>query len=305
MEYKENRYRSADGLELYYREYGSGEQGIICLPGLSRNSKDFHDLAGHLAARYRVICPDLRGRGQSQRDPGGKTYNIIAYTQDARQLMDVAKLDKPVLIGTSLGGFISLTMAYLVPDRLRAIVLNDAGPEVDPAGVRRILGYAGERVPVSNWEQAAQQVKANYGAGLPGMPDAFWAEFARQSYIENEDGIPVIDVDPQIYSSLKSAHRAGKILKFLNSIGLVKKVRGIPVDAWESFRAVTMPCLVLRGETSDILSAATVQKMRTIKHDLTVATIPNRGHAPLLDEAESLAAIDSFLARLSAGGDTG
>jgi pimeloyl-ACP methyl ester carboxylesterase len=305
MEYKENRYRSAEGLELYYREYGHGSQAIVCLPGLSRNSKDFHELALHLASGYRVICPDLRGRGQSQHDPNSRNYNIIVYTQDLQQLMEVAGLQKPILIGTSLGGFIAMTMAYLVPARLRAIVLNDAGPEVDPAGIKRILGYAGAQTPPRNWQEAALQVKANYGSALTGMPESFWAEHARLSYVENEAGVPVLEIDGKIFSSLKSANRVGKILKFLNSIGLVKKVRGIPVDAWESFRAVSMPCLVLRGAKSDILSEATVARMRAIKKDLAVATIPNRGHAPLLDEPESLAAIDSFLESLADQGKPG
>ena len=302
MEYKENRYRSADGLELYYREYGSGDRAVVCLHGLSRNCKDFHDLAVHLSQGYRVICPDLRGRGQSQYDPKGKTYNMVAYTRDVQRLLEVAGLDKPVLIGTSLGGFISLTMAYLLPGRLRAIVLNDAGPEVDPAGIKRIMGYSGTPAPPPrNWEEATALVKANHEVGLLGLPDAFWAKYTRLTYRENDDGVPVAEVDPKVLTSLKTAKTVGNILKSLNAVGLVKKVRGIPVDAWESFRAVSMPCLVLRGETSDILAAETVAKMRDIKPDLAVATIPNRGHAPLLDEPESLSAIDTFLASLDAG----
>ena len=302
MEYRENRYRSSDGLELYYREYGGGDRAVVCLHGLSRNSKDFHDLALHLSQGYRVICPDLRGRGRSQYDPNGKTYNMVAYTQDVQHLLDAAGLDKPVLIGTSLGGFISLTMAYLLPGRLRAIVLNDAGPEIDPAGIKRIMGYSGTPAAAPrNWEEATALVKANHEVGLLGMPGSFWADYARLTYRENDDGVPVAEVDPKVLTSLKTAKTLGNILKSLNAVGLVKKVRGIPVDAWESFRAVSMPCLVLRGETSDVLAAETVAKMRDIKPDLEVATIPNRGHAPLLDEPESLAAIDTFLETLHAG----
>jgi len=298
MEYTENRYRSADGLELYYREYGSGDQAIVCLHGLSRNSKDFHDLAQHLSSRYRVVCPDLRGRGRSQYDPGGSNYNIVVYTQDIKQLFEAAGLEKPVLIGTSLGGFISLTMAHLAPERLRAIVLNDAGPEVDPVGIKRIMGYSGTSAPPRNWDEATALVKANHAVGLPEMPDSFWADYTRLTYRENEAGVPVAEVDPKVLNSLSKAQRVAKFLKFLNTMGLVKRVRGVPVDAWESFHAVTMPCLVLRGESSDILSAETVRKMQAVKPDLAVATIPNRGHAPLLDEPESLLAIDAFLANL-------
>jgi len=301
MEYKENRYLAPDGLELYYREYGGGDRTVVCLHGLSRNSKDFHELALHLSSTYRVICPDLRGRGQSQYDPGGKTYNIVAYTQDVLRLLDAAGVEKAILIGTSLGGFISLTMAYLAPERLRAIVLNDAGPEVDPAGIRRILGYSGASAPPGNWDEAAALVKANHAVGLPGMPDSFWAAYTRLTYRDNGHGVPEAEVDPKVLTSLKTANTAGKILKFLNSVGLVKKVKGVPVDAWVSYQAVSMPCLVLRGESSDILSAETVTKMRAIKPDLATATIPGRGHAPLLDEPASLAAIDAFLGSLGAG----
>jgi len=181
-------------------------------------------------------------------------------------------------------------------------VLNDAGPEVDPAGIKRIMGYSGKPAPPPrNWDEAAALVKANHVVGLTGLPDSFWADYARLSYRENDEGVPVAEVDPRVLSSLKTAKTVGNILKSLNAVGLVRKVRGIPVDAWVSFRAVSMPCLVLRGETSDILSAETVKKMRAIKPDLAAATIPNRGHAPLLDEPESLAAIDGFLKDLDAG----
>lgn len=302
MEYKEHHYQSPDGLKLYYREYGDGGQAVVCLPGLSRNSKDFHQLALRLAPRYRVICPDLRGRGRSQYDPNGKNYNIIVYTQDVQDLMDAAGLEKAILIGTSLGGFISMTMAYVAPNRLRAIVLNDAGPEIDPAGARRILAYAGEQTPVKDWAEAAERIRQNYGPALPGMPDSYWPDFARQSYREDENGVPVAEVDPVVMTSLKATTRAGKVLKFLGALGLVKNVRGVPVDAWESFRAVTMPCLVIRGAMSDILSASTVERMQAIKQDLAVAAIPQRGHAPLLDEPESLAAIDAFLDSLAKTG---
>ena len=295
MEYTENFYQSGDGLKLYYREYGNGGQPVVCLPGLSRNSKDFHQLALHLAGRHRVICPDLRGRGRSEYDPQGRNYNLIVYTQDVRRLLDAAQLDNSILIGTSLGGFISMTMAYLAPERLRAIVLNDAGPEIDPVGTRRILDYSGKQTPVRNWADAVARIKENHSPAVPGKTDEFWEEYARLSYSEDANGVPVAELDPKVLSMLKSPARVGKILKVLNAVGLFKKIRGVPVDAWESFRAVSMPCLVIRGDMSDILAASTVKKMQAVKPDLAVATIPQRGHAPLLDEPDSLAAIDAFL----------
>jgi len=298
VDYAEKHYLSKDGLKLYYREYGSGERTIVCLPGLTRNSKDFHDLAVHLASRYRVICPDFRGRGQSQRDPNWKNYNVITYNTDVQWLLDAAKVDSAIFIGTSLGGLVTMTLAYLAPQKIQAVVLNDVGPEIDPAGIARILSYAGRRTATKCWQEAAEQARANYSVAFENVPASFWEAFVRRSYRENSEGFPEPDVDPKVGDALRSASRAGKFLKVFNAIGLFRKIRGVPVDVWESFRAVTMPCLVLRGASSDILTEGIVEKMKAVNPGLVTVTIPHRGHAPLLDEPESLAAIDSFLESL-------
>jgi len=299
MDYTEKHYTSEDGLNLYYREYGQGDEAVLCLPGLTRNSKDFHEIALHLVDNgYRVLCPDLRGRGRSQHDAKWKNYNITVYMKDVRRLMDAADLEQAIFLGTSLGGLISMTMAYQQPARVKAIILNDVGPEIDPVGLARILQYAGRTEPVNNWSEAAASVKQTYGVALPGMPDDFWAKYVRRSYAENVAGVPVLEIDPKIGDAIRSSTRAARILKFLNSIGLFRVIRGVPVDTWESFRAVRMPCLVLRGALSDILSEGIIDHMQEIKPDLLRATIPGRGHVPLLDEPESLAAIDAFLANL-------
>lgn len=173
--------------------------------------------------------------------------------------------------------------------------MNDVGPELDPAGVARILQYAGRRAPAKNWQEAAEQAKANYSVAFDDVPESFWKDYVRRSYRENEEGFPEPDVDPKVGDALRSASRAANILKWFNAVGLFRKVRGVPVDSWESFRALTMPCLVLRGATSDILSQPILEKMKAANPALVTAIIPGRGHAPLLDEPESLAAIDRFL----------
>ena len=299
MEFEEHFYRSEDGLQLYYREYGAGEQTVICLPGLTRNSKDFQDMAPHLAADFRVICPDLRGRGQSARDPNWKNYNVGVYAQDVRQLMEAAQLDQAIFLGTSLGGLVSMILAYQSPEKLKAVILNDLGPEVDPSGYQRILASAGKQsAEVKSWAEAIAQCKEKYGVAFPEMPAEFWDDFARKSYRKGADGMPELDIDPKIGDAIRFTARAGKILGVLNKLKLLREVRGVPIDPWVAFRAISMPCLVIRGEDSDILSEEIIDRMQAVKPDLQRATIPERGHAPVLNEPASLAAIDGFLAGL-------
>jgi pimeloyl-ACP methyl ester carboxylesterase len=298
MEYQEHHYQSEDELQLYYREYGSRENAVICLPGLTRNCKDFHEIAVHLCSKYRVLCPDLRGRGQSQRDSNWRNYNITMYVPDIKRLMDAAGIKQAIFLGTSLGGLISMTMAYQEPARVRAIILNDVGPEFDPKGVARILEYVGRKTPVTSWEGAANQAHDNYQTAFTGMPDEFWDGFVRRSYHENSEGIPVPDMDPGIGDAMRGQFKLAGFLKLMRTLRILKHIRGVPLDTWDSFRAVSMPCLVIRGEVSDILSEEVIDRMQSVKPDLVRANIPDRGHAPLLDEPESLEVIDSFMESL-------
>ena len=299
MEFEEHYFQSEDGLQLYYREYGAGEQTVICLPGLTRNSRDFHDMALHLAPHYRVICPDLRGRGQSARDPKWKNYNVGVYTQDVKRLMAEAQIAQAIFLGTSLGGLVSMILAYQSPEKLRAVILNDLGPEVDPVGRKRILASAGKQNgEVKSWPEAMEQCKEKYGVAFPEMSAGFWENFARKSYREGANGVPQLDIDPKIGDAIRFTTKAAKVLGFLKKLNLLREVKGVPIDPWDAFRAISMPCLVLRGATSDILSEEIIDRMQAVKPDLQRATIPERGHAPVLDEPASLTAIDAFLAGL-------
>ena len=284
MDFTEHHYQSDDGLSLYYRSYGSAKDVVVCLPGLTRNSKDFHEIATHLAPAYRVLCPDLRGRGQSDRDGNWSNYIPATYLGDTWRLIDQLGIVNFIIIGTSLGGLLAMIMASQDPQRVKAIVLNDVGPEVDPVGYARILATAGQQIEVKNWQQAAQLCRQVYEPILTDMSPAFWDDFARKSYRETADGRPELDMDPNIGQAIRK--------------GDLDRVAGVPVDPWDAFRAVSMPCLVLRGELSDILSKEIVERMLIVKPDLEQATIPKRGHAPLLNEPASLDAIDSFLKRL-------
>ncbi len=274
-------YDSVDALRLYCRIYPAQRPGglpALCLPGLTRNSRDFTALATRLSAQREVLSADLRGRGPSAWDKDPSHYQLPTYVQDAWSLMDSRNLARVLVIGTSLGALMGLAMAAMKPDRIAGVVLNDAGPQIDPAGLRRIAGYAGKLPPVTSWRDAAAQARSVYGLALPGLTDEDWLGYAQQGYRENADGIPVPDMDPRISEAFKTAPTA-------------------PPDMWPLFAQIkNVPMLVIRGALSDLLSAATVDRMAREKPDLVHVTVANRGHAPLLDEPECLRAIDAFVA---------
>jgi pimeloyl-ACP methyl ester carboxylesterase len=281
MGFTEHHYTTDNELTLYYRSYGSARDVVVCLPGLTRNSKDFHEIATHLASRYRVLCLDLRGRGQSAWDPDWRNYHPGTYINDTWNLVDQLGISSFIILGTSLGGLLAMIMASQQPGRVRAVILNDVGPEADPAGYTRILESLDQRTEVRDWQDAASLCEQDHRETLPNMPMEFWYDYAHRIYREGADGRPEFEVDLNVFEAIRK--------------GDLTRIAGIQVDPWATFGAITMPCLVLRGELSDILSEEIVERMTTVKPDLQSAVIPNRGHAPLLFEPESLAAIDSFL----------
>jgi pimeloyl-ACP methyl ester carboxylesterase len=278
-----HRWLSKDGLSLCSRIYdsaGSAAAPVLCLPGLTRNSKDFEDLALHLSRRYRVICPDLRGRGLSEPDPVWQNYHPSTYLADLAGLVDGLGLQRLVVIGTSLGGLLAMLLPAFLPGVIAGIALNDIGPEIDPVGVARIKSYAGKLPPVRSWNEAVAQLQVMFGAAWPGLSDDTWARLARRSYREDATGAPMLECDPKVGEALRAAPAAA----------------GDLWPVWAQLHAV--PALAIRGAFSDILSVATFERMQREKPDLVAVTVANRGHVPLLDEPECLAAIDAFLARL-------
>ena len=295
----ENYFTVPDGLRLFYREFGDAQNTnvIVCLPGLTRNSLDFVDLARHLASKHRVICPDLRGRGQSDRDPDRSRYHPGTYVSDVLALLAHLGIQRLAIVGTSLGGLIGLAIAASYPDRLRGLILNDIGPEIDPVGVSRIMGYVGKPVQLKTWEQTGQHVQNLYGVTMSDKDEGFWVDFARRSFRE-VDGRIEPNSDPGIGDNLRNPSLIQRIVQWLNKKRVVRKIRGIYLDPWDSFRVSSCPILVLRGEHSDILSAQTVAAMEQEREDVLSVVIPDRGHTPLLDEPEAITAIDGFLDRV-------
>lgn len=273
------RFRNADGLDIAYRDRPeSSMPPVLMLHGLTRNSLDFADLAAHLAPRFRTIAMDVRGRGASDRDPDPARYHIGSYVADAFALLDRLGIARAILIGTSMGGLMSMTMGAMAPERISAIVLNDIGPVIEPAGLARIRGYVGPSLPARDWAEAQERMKAINADALPGLDEPAWERFTRRLSIETADGI-LPAYDPAIASTMQSGE-------------------AIPGDLWPLWQALgTIPILALRGEQSDILSSGTLERMKESHPDCTVATIADRGHAPLLDEPDALSAIDGFLKR--------
>lgn len=268
---------------LYARDYagpGADAPVVLCLHGLTRNSRDFAELAAHLAVRYRVIVPEQRGRGRSAYDPSPANYHPGTYVQDMAALMAHLGIGRVAVIGTSLGGLMAMIMTAQTPDAIAGVVLNDIGPVVDPAGIARIQSYVGKLPPPRTWPEAEAQQRSLNADIFPDFSDADWDRFVRALY-RDENGKPVLDYDPQIAVPLAAGS-------------------AVPPDLWPLFDGLcARPALAIRGETSDILSAATFAEMQRRNPAMGAVTVPNRGHAPLLTEPMALAAIDGFLAGLA------
>ena len=281
-EYRELRFSAQDGLALYCREYGeraSRRVPVVCLAGLTRNSKDFHALASRLGRDRRVLCPDYRGRGRSQYDADWRNYQPRAYLDDLRHLTTLAQVPRAVFIGTSMGGLLSAAMAIVSPASVAGVVMNDCGPDLDPSGLARIFAYIGCDRVQRNWLEAAEELRAMF-PDLPLSGDEAWLDMARSTFREGEDGRLHFDWDVNLARPLVSGTAA------------------IP-DLWTIFRGLAkIPTVAVRGARSDVLSAATFARMAATNRDLAAVVVPGVGHAPSLSEPPARAAIDALLAGL-------
>jgi len=278
--WQDRYFQSTDGLRLHYRDYPSTSDlaPVLCLPGLTRNCRDFEAVAPRIQRTRRVLCADLRGRGLSQHDPDWRNYHPGTYVADVATLLASAGVRRVIVLGTSLGGLIAMVMAATTPQLLAGVILNDVGPEIAPEGLARISSYVGKATPVRSWAEAAAQARATYGLAWPTATDEDWLEFARRGYVE-VDGVPRLDMDPMIGEAVRAAPG------------------GAAPDLWPLFAALLpFPVLALRGAGSDVLSQATFDRMAREKPDLVRVTVAGRGHPPLLDEPESLQAIAGYLA---------
>ena len=279
-EYRERRYLAEDGLSLYYREYGdalSPSLPILCLPGLTRNSHDFHALASRLEGTHRIICPDYRGRGMSDYDPDPQNYHPKIHINDIRHLMTVVGLHRAIIIGTSFGGFLAMGLALATPSSIAAVVLNDVGPEVTEGGLRRIMNYIGRDHPPPDWPAAIAEMKRMFPR-LSFQTDDEWLAGARGTWREGEDGMLHFNWD----------------IRLAEAIGKARQ----DFDPWSLFRALSrIPVLAFRGGSSDVFSADTLDRMGREHPQLHAVTVPGVGHPLSLSEPQAAEALNEFLER--------
>jgi pimeloyl-ACP methyl ester carboxylesterase len=278
--YRECRYTSQDGLGLYYRDYGdplAPRTPVLCLPGLTRNSADFDTLAAHLSQKRRVVCPDLRGRGRSDYDPEPGHYVGPTYVNDIHHLLIVTGIHRAVVVGTSMGGLLAMGLGVAIPTAMAAVVLNDVGPEISDETAKRISTDLSTDRPMPSWEAAVAGLREK-NPHLSYRTDAEWRRFAEATYREAEDGQLHYDWDTRVADPTLNRHAAAS-------------------DLWRLFRSLrSVPLLVIRGGLSDVLSAATLERMTKEHPGLCAVTLPQIGHVPALSEPPALDAIDDFIA---------
>ena len=268
-----------DGLKLHYRDYAGSDARppLLCLPGLTRNTRDFADFAERHSPRFRVVALEFRGRGSSDHDPVAARYIPPTYVQDTLELLDHLGIAQAIFVGTSLGGLVTMTVAALAPQRIAAAILNDIGPEIADAGVDRIKSYVGKGARFQSWDEAAEAVAANNSHAFENYTHDDWLRMAQRNCRE-ENGEIVFDYDMAIALPFNSAGPTPTI------------------DMWPIFQALAQKqLLVIRGGRSDLLTAEALAKMQEAAPAMRSAVVPAVGHAPELNEPEAVAAIDAFL----------
>lgn len=290
MEGKSVFFSAADGLKLHAVDYGRGVSDalpVICLPGLSRNARDFSKLAAYLATdaspRRRVVAFDYRGRGLSEWDKDWKNYNVVTEAEDVLAGMAALGIEEAAFLGTSRGGLITMILSGMRPAPIRAAILNDIGPVIEGDGLAQIRAYLSRQPKPKNWEEAVAYQKAMMGKAFTAFGDDEW-EFEAHGKYREIDGKLQPDHDPGL-------------VKTLTALDL----RDRPPTMWPQFLGLSnVPLLLLRGENSSLLSAKTVEKMESRRPRMTAVTIEGQGHAPMLHTAGIPQTIETFLNEIDA-----
>ncbi|MBY3092642.1 alpha/beta hydrolase [Rhizobium laguerreae] len=287
--FQERFYTSSDGLRLYARDYrpdqaaAAGRLPVICLPGLTRNTRDFHPLALLLSRDRtmprRVIALDSRGRGNSAWDENKANYNLTIETGDVLAACATFGIERAIFVGTSRGGLILHLIAATRPDLLEAVILNDIGPVLEAEGLARIRDYLNSGRNPADWSEAAYILKENHGASFAALAEEDWREMALALY-RDIGGRPVADFDPAIAEALKSINFS-QPLPYL----------------WGQFESLSrLPLMLIRGENTLLLSQETAGEMARRHSRLILHTAEGQGHAPLLHLGNIPTTIRAFLA---------
>lgn len=272
------KFTTSDGLQLAYEDEGEGTI-LLCLPGLTRNARDFDDLASAITG-FRIVRLTSRGRGQSDYDPVFMNYNVLQETKDALELLDHLEIAKVVFVGTSRGGLIAMLAAAMAKDRLSGVLLNDIGPEISPEGMGRIADYLGIQPKVKTFAEAAAALRANSGSTFPNLSDEVWHLQATRWLEMGPDGLR-LNYDPKLRDAV------------------LEQMKLPQPDLWPQFDAIEgIPLALVRGANSDLLSEKTVAEMQKRRPDMIYANVPDRGHVPFLNEPKSVELVEMLLERI-------
>jgi pimeloyl-ACP methyl ester carboxylesterase len=263
---------------MAYTEWGARDNPrvLICVHGLTRNGRDFDALAEAMSGHYRVICPDVVGRGQSGRlrDPAG--YAIPQYVADMVTLIARLNVDSVHWVGTSMGGLIGMALAAQEGTPIHRLVLNDVGPQITSESLQRIATYVGTDPDWANFDEALAYVKA-VSAPFGPLTEAQWRHLTETSIVQRPDGRWAFRYDPRIAEPFKAAFT------------------GQEIDLWPLYERIACPTLVVRGAETDLLARETWQRMGACGPRAKLAEIPGVGHAPMFMDAEQIAVVRDFL----------
>ncbi|MFC3614391.1 alpha/beta fold hydrolase [Lutimaribacter marinistellae] len=269
-------FRTTDGLRLHYEDTGEGRP-LVCLPGLTRNGRDFDFLRPHVPG-YRVITLDYRGRGLSDHDPDHANYNVFRESRDVVELIETLGLGRVTILGTSRGGLLAMALAASHPEMLAGVILNDIGPVVETSGIARIMEYLGRRPDWQSYGEATEGMAQAMAPQFPGVEPSVWQRQVEASYVETPEGLG-LRYDPALRQAV-----------------LEQAATGAAPDFWMFFeRLGAIPTGVIRGANSDVLSRDTVSEMHRRHPGLISAEVPDRGHVPFLDEPEALSIIRQIM----------
>ena len=269
-----------DGLRLAYLDEGEGLP-VLCLPGLTRNSADFDDLAAALDRDVRLIRPTYRGRAESQWAEDFMTYNVAQEAKDAIALLDHLGVEKALFIGTSRGGLISMITGVIAKERMLGAVLNDVGPRLAEEGLAKIMVYLGIPPKAKDFDEAAEIVAEFNREEFPDIPLSFWRKGVERWFSLGPDGIGLL-YDPRLRDAM------------------VKQSEGPAPDLWPLFDSLHgLPLGLIRGMNSDLLTEEIISEMLEHRPDMLVARVPNRGHIPFLNEPEAIELIHEMIDRVS------
>ncbi|MEP6941816.1 MAG: alpha/beta hydrolase [Betaproteobacteria bacterium] len=280
LEPRQRSYRSLSAHDFHrvaYLEWGEPDnpRAVVCVHGLTRCARDFDDLARALAPDFRVLCPDVAGRGDSEwlRDPGD--YTSATYLVDLATMLAYAQVDEVAWVGTSMGGLLGMLMAAQPGTPIARLVVNDIGPVIEPAALSRIGSYVGVDPVFDTFEDLmahVRQISATFGH----LTEAQWEHLSRSVARQTQDGRWTYKYDPAIAVPFRSAPAN-------------------PADLWPVWDAIRCPTLVLRGADSDLLSERTAMAMHARGPRPDVIEFAGVGHAPMLLSADQIAPVVRFL----------